>query len=599
MMLRTVKKHPFFEKLQGNCLLLEELWDTPKALVVAHLNKRPIVVVTSGESENRLCDDLATLKIQAVEFPAWETLPGEEIAPSPDIVGRRLEILANLRGSPVILTPLQNLLQKVPNRADLMEKIATWRVGGEVAFDLVSQYLSSLGYRRENVCSDKGHFAVRGGIVDIFPISSPHPFRVEFFGDQIDQIRIFDPMSQKSVDEAEEFLLTPADESVMQRESHLLDYLDNPLIIYDDVLALEDRWVALKGMPGFNTPLMSPLDLNTDHDRIFFAGHHLENFELCGQEIGMERVIHPFRTILDYFELSSTTPDALRIDLGPAISSCAHSPMELYFYGSSKKELTKLKSVAPRTPEATKYVHGYFSSGFAIGDVVVIPDTALTGRFKLQRKKWRSTYHTPVSEFHELSKGDLVVHFHNGVGKYLGIEKQKNHLGLEEEFMIVEYAGNAKLFVPLSQAHLVSRYIGSHEEKPALHQIGSNKWAKAKASAQKSIIGYAKDMLQLQAEREAQGGLQCSEDSDDMLLFEDEFPYVETEDQLKAIADIKRDMQSEVAMDRLICGDVVMARPRLRCVPLLRRLSMGAPKLRCSCQQRCWLCNTLKVSASA
>jgi len=142
------------------------------------------------------------------------------------------------------------------------------------------------------------------------------------------------------------------------------------------------------------------------------------------------------------------------------------------------------------------------------------------------------------------------------VGRFVGLEKQKSHEGVESDFFVIEYAGGGKLFVPLSQSHLVSRYIGSHEEKPTLHKIGDKKWTRAKTSAQKSIIGYAQDLLTAQAEREHFGGTAVSSDSDDMLLFEEEFPFVETEDQLQAVHAIKGDLCQEKPMDRLVCGDV-------------------------------------------
>jgi len=182
--------------------------------------------------------------------------------------------------------------------------------------------------------------------------------------------------------------------------------------------------------------------------------------------------------------------------------------------------------------------------------------TELTKRYRVRRQKWRGTYHTPAAEFHELKPGDLVVHFHNGIGKYLGIEKQKNHQGNEDEFLVIEYAQNSKLFVPIASSHLVSRYIGAKEEIPTLSQLGTQKWQKARYQAQQAIVGYAEEMLRYHAERELQGGFCYPSDSEGMISFEADFPFIETEDQIGAIRSVKEDMQSTKAMDRLICGDV-------------------------------------------
>jgi transcription-repair coupling factor (superfamily II helicase) len=186
----------------------------------------------------------------------------------------------------------------------------------------------------------------------------------------------------------------------------------------------------------------------------------------------------------------------------------------------------------------------------------LIPQSELGHEKRIRRQKWRSSHHTPASEFHALQPGDLVVHFHSGIGKYLGMEKHANHLGQETEFLSLQYAENSKLFVPLAQAYLVSRYIGAKEEPPSLSELGSKRWHTVRTQAQAQIVGYANDLLQLYAERAAHGGLRYPEDGDLMQRFESDFPYVETGDQLLAIQSIKEDMISEKAMDRLICGDV-------------------------------------------
>lgn len=186
----------------------------------------------------------------------------------------------------------------------------------------------------------------------------------------------------------------------------------------------------------------------------------------------------------------------------------------------------------------------------------MIPNPEITNRNRIRRQKWRSTHHTTASEFHQLEPGDMVVHYHSGIGQFLGMEKQINLQGVESEFLAIQYADTSKLFVPLSQAYLVSRYIGSSETPPSLSQLGSKKWQNSRQSAQAQIVGYANDLLHMYAEREAHGGFQYSTDSDYMLNFERDFPYQETQDQLLAITDIKQDMMSQKAMDRMICGDV-------------------------------------------
>lgn len=588
--LDTLRTFPSLQTLQSTIqeekhLLIEGLWDAPKALLALLTlleTRRNIVIITGGERETKLLDDLLFFAEKRIlSFPAWETLPGEEIAPSPDIVGKRFETLGALlsRKEPsILLTPLQGILQKLCTPKTFKDKVLKVKKGEKIPFDLLPELLVDLGYKRETVAADKGQFAIRGGILDVFPLSSFDPYRIDFFGDEVDQIRTYDPISQKSIGKVEAITIPPADEfSLLKNEGKhgtLLDYLgEDPLIIFDDLLAIEDRYVALKDLPGARSPFfLSFADLFhliQPFKRIYFTKISVEelheteakglkevSFELVDQKLKAKRIPHPFQTIEETFWDETEEDQRLEAFLRGA------EKMEVTFLTASEAEQRALKERIDHTllplPQKRTFAHGYLTSGFVIpdGNFAALPYVELTKRYKVSRQKWRNTYHTPASEFHALEKGDLVVHFHNGVGKFCGIEKQKNHRGDEEEFLLIEYANHSRLYVPLSQSHLISRYIGAREETPSLNVLGTKKWQQAKANAQKAILGYAKDLLQMQAEREAKGGHTFLQDSDDQFLFEEEFPFVETEDQLQAALAIKQDMESNKAMDRLICGDV-------------------------------------------
>ncbi|HUD00891.1 MAG TPA: transcription-repair coupling factor, partial [Rhabdochlamydiaceae bacterium] len=229
--------------------------------------------------------------------------------------------------------------------------------------------------------------------------------------------------------------------------------------------------------------------------------------------------------------------------------------LDIHFICTSEAEE---KSIQEKIKVKSHFERGYLSGGFALSDsnVILVPMTEFTHKHKVRREKWRNTYHTPPSDFHELVPGDLIVHFNHGIGKYLGIEKRPNHQGIETEFLALEYNEKSKLYVPVSQAYLVSRYIGTSEEIPTLHTLGTKNWQKTKANAQKAIIGYAQDLLRMSAERIVKGGFLFPPDTEQMQDFEADFPYTETEDQLRAIQEIKKDMTTSKAMDRLLCGDV-------------------------------------------
>lgn len=581
-------------------ILIEELWNAPKAFLAAfaqQITGKNILILTGGsQEETRLFHDFPIFTQRPiVDFPSWETLPSENIAPSPDIVGERYKVLheiLNHQEPHIILSGLQACLQKVLHPAAFKNLHQILQINQSPPFTQLINKFIEMGYQRKTLSSDKGEFAVRGGIIDIFPVSSPDPFRLEFWGDDLESIRIYDPIGQKSIRQVEKIEILPAQElellSQSMKEASILDYLGpNTLIIFDDILALEDRYASLIGHGGkgkaFSSideflheidPLQKMLWSPKSIDELSEVKYqnkakrgmyseqtlfHSLSFEMFNKNWNVNRWRHPFITISNYLlpEETEVQGDALLAHLNQLPKDT-----ELHFLCGSELEESnlhkKISGSQIRVPKNTHYHIGYLSGGFAIHDQpwVLFPLTELTHRFKIRRQKQRSTYHTSPVETYELVPGDVIVHLHNGIGRYIGLEKKPNHLGVTSEFFTIEYAEHSKLYVPLNQSFLITKYIGAHEEIPRLHTLGSNRWKKTKEQTERAILGYASDLLKMYAERSIHKGHAYPTDSPDLLEFEEEFPYVETEDQLEAIAKIKEDMIAEKAMDRLICGDV-------------------------------------------
>jgi transcription-repair coupling factor (superfamily II helicase) len=551
---------------------MEGLTDAPKAALLKLLqerNSKNILVLTAEIRSSKVIDNASFFDLKnVVEFPPWETLPGEEIAPSLDIVGKRLETLHHLLTSKkpsVVICSLQALLQKVPSPLFFKPLCKWWTVGDEIPFSSLASLLQELGYRRATVVADKGEFAVRGGIIDIFPVSAPEPYRIEFFGDTIDSIRSFDPIGQKSIVKVKQFFLSPAQEAALmsrdQNTTTLLAYLGPCTVVFDHLLELEDRWVALQKLPGIKSSTMiSFSDLlkeTAQHQTLFWSDKPIEELSDVRLSKKTGRAFYTGKNPLQplSFECFGASFETARWNHPFTAVALDRPDLDIQFVCEHEAEEQMIRK---EFPKASHFIKGYLSGGFGLADstTMIVPITELTQRQKVRRERWRSTYHTPPSDFHELSSGDLVVHFNHGIGKYLGMEKRPNHQGIETEYLLLEYAEKSRLYVPVSQAYLVSRYIGTKEEAPAFHTLGTKNWQRAKASAQKAIVGYAQDLLRIGAERAVHGGFVYPNDGSDMMQFEEEFPYPETEDQLRAIFDIKQDMQSDKAMDRLLCGDV-------------------------------------------
>jgi len=589
---------------KGDSILIEELWNAPKALVAALAQQttgKHILILTGGtQEESRLFHDFTYFSDRpVVDFPAWETLPNENLPPSPDIVGERYEILKEILNDKeprIVISHLQACLQRLIQPQQFEDLYWELQVGDTWSFDELVEQLGEMGYVRKPVASDKGEFAIRGGILDLFPVSSPDPFRIEFWGDDIESIRTYDPIGQKSVHAVERVEITAAKEmellSKTTEMSTILDYLGKEtVVIFDDLLALEDRYASLVNICGKATGTFCGIEEFIDRVKnlqtLFWSPTAIEKlcdvkildrpqggfysdstpihgleFQMFNRKLSCQRWSNPFVPLGQYLipektEGEEITGDEILLSL-PRLDQQDH----LHFLCSTESEELSLKKRVMeydlKLPSDTQYHLGYLSTGFVLPDVnqVIVPMTEITHRYKIRRQKLRSTYHSVPSEVFDLTPGEMVVHLNNGIGKYIGIERKANHQGVETEFLQIEYADQAKLYVPIDQAHHVSKYIGSTEEAPKMHKLGSTRWKRAKESTERAILGYASDLLQVYAKRELSGGFNFGEDGDDLQSFEEEFPYAETQDQLSAVASIKEDMKSGKSMDRLICGDV-------------------------------------------
>jgi len=602
--LESPKLKVLSESLQkGDSILIEQLWNSPKAIIASiaqqATGKNILILTGASLEETRLYHDLRFFTNHAVvDYPAWETLPNENIPPSPDIVGERYQILHDLtsnREPRIVLSNLQACLQKVIPSEKFEQLFLKLKIGTTIAFDKLIRQFDEMGYQRRSVASDKGEYAVRGGIIDIFPVACPDPYRLEFWDDEIESIRIFDPIGQKSVKPVDQVAITPAQELELAKKtenlSTILDYLGpETIVIFDDLLTLEDRYATLVNISGPSShsfgSIESFLDQVAPLQKLFWSQTPIDElselkvltktaqnyysdqaplirvaFNMFNRELIAERWQHPFVTISEYL-FPHSDYEVTGLEITQALGKLTHTDLKLHILASTELEETNFKqrladaSISP--PQKTYYHQGYLSNGFVCVDAheMILPLTEINHRYKIRRQKQRSTYHTVPSEVFDLAPGETIVHLNHGIGKYLGLEKRPNNLGILNEFFIIEYADNAKLYVPINQSYLISKYVGASEELPKMHTLGGTRWKKTREQTEKAIIGYASELLTLYAQRELKGGYIYPPDSAEMQAFEEDFPYSETEDQLSAIASIKQDMLSNKAMDRLICGDV-------------------------------------------
>jgi len=576
---------------------VEGLWDTPKAilaLLMQRVTKKNVLIISS-QRENRLLDALPFFE----QGETLDFLPPEE---DRDILGKRLYILYALakkkqhKKALLVHCPIQSLMHKLPSPSSLLASCMELRVGEELSFEELPSFLSRIGYARTPLTVDKGEFSVRGGLIDVFPASAEQPYRIDFFGSTIESIRSYDPSTQKSLQKVESLFLCPTSEKeLLAQETKtftLFDYLGkSTALLLDDPLAIEDAYLHAQSLTplqekhlfslqsflarvsGYTHVLclaeqaenLSPTEVTTPTGRDFYTGK--DPFQPLTFSWGEETLLskrwnHPFVDIPSMLGRFENHSRMTAKELLSGIRLFQDKPLHLHFIVDNASEEKMIHDtlikLAIECPKNTKFMKGYLPSGFFLpaSHIAYLPTVELTHQHKIRRPKWRNTHHVTTSAFHELTPGDFVVHLHHGIGTFLGVDHKRNHLGQETEYLQIAYAKQSQLYVPVSQSHLVNRYIGSREEAPSLSVLGSSKWQKTYTQAQQAIVGYAKDLLDQTAKREVGGGFCFPPDSTMMQMFEESFAFEETQDQQRAITDIKQDMCSPKAMDRLLCGDV-------------------------------------------
>lgn len=603
----------------------------------------------------------STLNPQLLFFPSWEIQPHDQRLPHVDVTSERLETLIKLldlatasppaksktksrsaassspAAAPVVVTTAIALLQKTFHADDLRDRTRRLKRNDQIdPLDLI-EWLEDQGYEPEAKVTQKGEIALRGGIVDVYPPSSPWPMRLEFFGDELESIRSFDPHTQISREEIDEASLSPAGElSILRKEfgvsskkasarsaeksksekplSSLLDYLtEKPIVLLCEPDLLEeatDRYSA--DTPG-NDPFHikweeliaqiearggqlielneaeSPVPETTSIDAITFGG--LDAYRSL-DERGQEPQIAEAKRKEFFTQLHRWMRQGQEVHIFCNNEGERDRFVEIWndcgFRDEPKSKASSTAEGKPKSKGKSKSAQppalqiGALSRGFLCeaANLVVVTDAEIFGRYKIQRpRRLKSPHAAAVTSaldinFTDLEPGDLVVHLHHGIGKYTGLEilantgdhRSRGDLTAEaetgQECLVIEYApkdsseANPRLFVPVTHAHLVSKYVGSGKANPRLNRLGTKRWQKTKDEAQEAVRDLAAELLSIHAEREALPGYAFKEDVAWQREFEDAFIFEETPDQFKAINETKSDMERARPMDRLICGDV-------------------------------------------
>lgn len=533
------------------------------------LNASLVVVAPGRADAESVYEDLSSFadEKRCGLFPAWEVLPTDIMSPTDDIVAERMDTLKRLADARAHAEPMyvavsaRALLQCVVQPETLSGRSLSFSVGDELDLEDLIAKLSNMGYRRELMVEHRGEMSVRGGIFDIFPISSELPIRVEFFGDEVESMRRFEPETQRSVDRIETIhVLPPSEKSLLgvsgqnqQSLALLTDYFpENTLVIISEPLALREEVekLARQFEPNpYCVEWSAVLERLTHFPRLAVAQlphDPLEN-DAKTLSIPMGGIAGWTGRLGGFWEqLHTWNNDQYRVVL-----ICHNS-------GERRRllELLEEQGFAPGQGDFDLRVEiGRLAGGFTseTDRLAVLSEREIFGRHYVRRARRRFEAGAGVVSFSDLRSGDYIVHAVHGIGRYEGLRRFP---GKPDDFLAVRYAGGDMLYVPAAQIDQVQKYVGADGAVPKVDRLGGSTWARTRKRVKKAIRDMTDELVKLYASREAIEGYAFGPDTPWQGEFEDSFEYEETPDQARAIVDVKADMESVRPMDRLLCGDV-------------------------------------------
>ncbi|WP_311649718.1 transcription-repair coupling factor [Selenomonas artemidis] len=531
---------------------------------------RPLAIVTAGrESLRAWQEDLTALLPEAdvYELPEldYALAAVQGAAKGMERSAQRMNILGRLlRREPIIvLADIGAAAQKGLSAAEFSRASLSLRLGDTLVREELLARMVGMGYEHAAEVEHVGQFSVRGGIVDIFPINALSPIRIEFFDAEIDSMREYDAVTRRSIKNISTASIMPLRAADDEGEACFLSYLGAAgITVFDEptrlITALHD---AVQEDAARAARIFSWEELVAEGA----AGHELF-VSLMSRKLPAcaPRALIPFQmvpmtafrrqfTLLES-ELRRYLAQQVRVLVLAGGSERANVIRDML--AGWKLPAALLRREATPAPGEISAAGGALRAGFELpaANVVILTEQDIFGRHKAKLRRSAGAGER-IRHFREIAPGDYVVHVSHGIGKYLGVETLEV-AGVHRDYLHIQYGGDDKLFVPTDQVGLLQKYIGAEGAAPRLHRMGTADWARARAKAQKSVEDIADHLLEIYAKRKLAAGHAFTPDDAMQREFEEAFPYEETEDQLRAIEEIKRDMESERPMDRLLCGDV-------------------------------------------
>lgn len=526
--------------------------------------------------------DVDYSKKRVLFYPTSYKRPYEPEKADNTFILSRTEVLQRISSGErktIIVTYPEALSEKVITRKVMSRNTFRLSVGDSMSMDELTDILVSYNFSHVDFVVEPGQFAIRGGIVDVFSFANDYPYRIEFFGDEVDSIRSFNPIDQLSIEKVRNIVLLPNfqdHESNNERET-ILEYLKRQTTIWiEEVDLLEDRINKEydKAVLVFNKIKEQQLNTNNNNDR-----KTLEDPEVLfskGDDIVSKLSNHKTISFGNYGKRASSTVVEFNIQPQPAfgknfdmllkdIQQLKAEKYSIFFFSESKKQLERIQSILNDIQgldedhsDFTPIMHS-MHSGFIDKDLNICcyTDHQIFERYHRYRLRdgFASSQALTIKELYDLKPGDYVTHINHGIGRFDGLEIIDIN-GKQQEALRLTYQNGDLLYVNIHSLHRIAKYSSKDGSQPTLSKLGSNAWNKLKAKTKSRVKDIARELIKLYAERKNSKGFQYMPDTYLQTELEASFMYEDTADQLKATIDVKRDMESETPMDRLICGDV-------------------------------------------
>ena len=551
-----------------------------KALLVNTLFKKykSITIVTNTLFEaNKLYQSISNYNDNVLLFPMDDFLTSEAIAISPELKINRLETLNELCNSThnIVITNLMGYLRFLPTLDNYKKKNIFIKKDEDISFDDLIKKLVDLGYTRETIVNKTGEFSVRGFVIDIFPISFTDPIRVEFWGDTVDKIKFFNTNTQRTTKEIKDITIYPNTEFLVEKEidKFLLKQKDLPL--YTDTTNISSFFNSIVIFDDFQ-------QLQTSYDSLL---EEMMNYSISNNVPGNTVYMNDFYDIKNNKELYFNQYDdiiknktALNFNFKnvefikndkTTINSVLNTYNKKYILilcMSDRYKVNKLIDYLENPDivftdennilnDKINIIIKKMNQGFIYDKYAIITENDIYGSKSEIKYKNKFRLGTKIRNLNKLDVGDYVVHEAHGIGKYCGLKTLTKN-GFKKDYLMVSYKDDDKLYIPVEKIDFISKYSAKDGIVPKLNKLGGTEWQRTKLKARKRIQDMAGELLKLYAIRETTKGFAFLKDTKEQYEFEEEFPYTETEDQLKAIEEIKKDMEIDRPMDRLLCGDV-------------------------------------------